>query len=110
VPPTLTAKLRWRYSSVTDAHQVDDRRGVEHGVDAVDGRCNSVLVADVALKYLEPGVRGQRRGRAVERAHVMAPLEQFRHQVGPDEAGATGDQHTAKISRQRCITHAGEHN
>ena len=83
------------------AHQVDDRRGVEDGVDAVDGGRDGVLVADVALDDLQPRMRGQRGRRAVERAHLVAPLEQFRHQVGPDEAGAAGDQHTAEFSRQR---------
>ena len=32
------------------AHQIDDRRGVEDGVDAVDGGRDGVLVADVALR------------------------------------------------------------
>jgi hypothetical protein len=31
----------------------------------------------------------------------MPAVEQFGHQVGADEAGATGDEHTAKIGGQR---------
>ncbi len=36
------------------AHQVDDRRGVEDGVDAVDGGRDGALVADVAFDDLQP--------------------------------------------------------
>ena len=99
-------------------HQVDDRCGVEDGVDALDGGRDGVLVADVALDDLQPRMRGERGRRAVERAHLVASLEQLGHQVRPDEAGAAGDQHTAElgahvrsrtIGSQRCITHAGEH-
>ena len=82
---------------------------MEDGVDAVDGGRDGVGVADVALDDLQPRMGGQRRRRAVEGAHLVASLEQLGHQVGPDEAGAAGDQHMAEFSRQRCITHAGEH-
>ena len=67
----------------------------------------STAAATVSLSQMSPSIDlqprmlGQRGRRAVERAHLVAPLEQFRHQVGPDEAGAAGDKHTAKISRQR---------
>jgi hypothetical protein len=39
----------------------------------------------------------------------MSAVEQFSHQVGADESGASGDEHAAKIGGQRRITHAGEH-
>jgi hypothetical protein len=35
------------------AHQVDDRRRVEDGVDAVDGGRHGVGIADVALDHFE---------------------------------------------------------
>ena len=79
---------------------------MDDGVDAVDGGRNGALVTDVAFDDLQPWMLGKRGRRPVERAHLMASLEQLRHQVGPYEAGAPGHQHTAKISRQCWITHA----
>ena len=70
MPPTFTAKLRSRYSLVTEraTHQVDDRRGVEDGVDSGDGRGHVVGVGDIADDGLQPGVLGERRGaRSKER-------------------------------------------
>ena len=69
-----------------------------------------VGVGDVALDDLQPRMVGQRGRGAVERAHFVSAVEQLGHQVGADEAGAAGDQDAAEFGRQRCITHAGEHN
>ncbi len=40
---------------------------------------------------------GQRGRRSVERADLVPAVEQFGHQVGADEAGAAGDEHTAEF-------------
>ena len=83
------------------AHQVDDGRGVDDGVDAVDGRGHVVGVGDVADDRLQARIVGQRRRHAVEGPDLEAPLEQFGDQVGADEAGASGHQHAAEFSGQR---------
>ena len=83
------------------AHQVDDRRGVEHGVDAVDGLRHGLGIADVALNHLEPRMGGERRRGSVKGADVVPAVQQFGHQVGADEAGASGDEHTAEFGGQR---------
>ena len=80
------------------------------GVDPGDRRGDGVGVADVALEHFEALVLGQRRGRPVEGADVVAALEQFGHQVGADEAGAAGDQDPAECGCQSRITHGGENN
>ena len=50
------------------AHQVDDRRSVEDGVDAVDGGGDGVLVADVAEQLSSRGCAGSGEGtRSKER-------------------------------------------
>ena len=92
------------------AHQVDDRRGVDDRVDPGDRRGDGVGVADVALEHFEALVLGQRRGRPVEGADADAALQQFGHQVGADEPGATGDQDAAEWGCQSRITHGGENN
>ena len=38
---------------------------------------------------------------AVERADLVSALEQFGHQVGADESGATGDEDAADVGGQR---------
>ena len=57
------------------AHQVDDRRGVEDGVDARDGRGDVVGVGDVADDGLQPRMVGQRGRCAVERADLVSAVE-----------------------------------
>jgi hypothetical protein len=103
VPVTLTreAALPVFLGDRCATHKVDDRRGVEHRVDAVDGRGNDVGVTYVALDHLESRMGGQRRRGPVEGAHLVSTVQQLGHQIGADETGAAGHQHTAKIGGQR---------
>ena len=103
MPVTLTAKLRWRYSSVTEAPPIRSMIAAvwNDGVDAVDGLRDGVGIADVARNHLEPRMGGQRRRGSVKGADVMSAVQQFGHQVGADEAGASGDEHTAEFGGQR---------
>ena len=57
------------------AHQVDDRRGVEDGVDAVDGLRHGRGITDVALKHLEPRMGGERRRGSVKGADVVPAVQ-----------------------------------
>ena len=100
MPLTLTAKLRCRYSSVTDAPPIRSMIAAvwKIGVDAVDGGRHGLRVADVALDHLEPRMGGQRGRGSVEGADLVPAVEQFGHEVGADEAGASGDQHAAEFS------------
>jgi hypothetical protein len=85
----------------TSAHQVDDRGGVDDGVDVRDRRRDVGLVGDVSHDGLEPVVRGEGRRRPVEGPDLVAPLQQLRHEVGADETGAAGHEHAAEFSGQR---------
>ncbi len=79
------------------AHQVDDRRGVEDGVDALDGGGDGLGSQMSPSTTSQPRMSGERGRRAVEGADLVPTVEQFGHQVGADEAGASGDQHTAEF-------------
>ena len=74
---------------------MDDR------VDAVDGGRHRLRIADVAPEDPQPRVLGQWGGGAIEGADLVPAVEEFGYQVGADEAGASGDEHTAEIGGQR---------
>lgn len=82
------------------AHQVDDRSGVDDGVDALDGLRHVAGVGDVPDDRLEPVTRGEWRRRPVEGPDLVAAVEQLGHEVGADETGAAGHEHAAKSSGQ----------
>ena len=83
------------------AHQLDDRRGVEHRVDAVHRRGADGRVGDVALQHLQLRMLRQRRRGAVEGTHLVSAVEQGGHQVGADKPRAAGDQDAAQFGCQR---------
>ena len=54
----------------------------------------------------QPRMRGQRGRRAVEASGPRGlAVQQFGHQVGADEAGASGDQHTAEFADGQRLHH-----
>ena len=92
---------------------------MEDRVDALDGGGHGLRVTDVALNHLEPRMSGEQVWCSIEGADLVPAVEQFGHEVGADEAGASGDQHTAefgadvrsrRLGSQRWIIHAAEHN
>ena len=91
-----------RYSSVTDAPPIRSMIAAVWNTVSMpgDGRGDVVDLGDVALDTSEPRMCGQRGRRPVERADLVSAVEQLGHQVGADEAGASGDQDPAEFSGQ----------
>ena len=92
---------------------------MEDRVDALDGGRHGLRVTDVALNHLEPRMSGEQVWCSSEGADLVPAVEQFGHEVGADEAGASGDQRTAefrlderrrRLGSQRWIIQAAEHN
>ena len=91
---------------------------MEDRVDALDGGGHGLGIADVTLNHFEPRMSGERGRGSVKGADLVPTVQQLGHQVGADEAGASGDQHTAefradvrsrRLGSQRWIAHAAEH-
>ena len=103
MPVTLTAKLRCRYSSVTDAPPIRSMIAAVWKTVSMP----STAFATVSASQMSPsttssrGWVGERRRGSVEGADVVPAVQQFGHQVGADEAGASGDEHTAEFGGQR---------
>ena len=94
-------------------HQLDERRGVKDGVDPGDGARDDLRVADVALQHFQARLGGQWGGCPVEGSHLVTLIEQGGYQVGADEAGAAGDEHSAQRGGRRSsrnLNHAAENN
>ena len=83
---------------------------MENGVDALGRPREVVLVGDVAEHGLQPRMRRQWGRCTVERAHLVAAIQQLGYQVGSDEPGTPGDQNVSQFGGQRRITHAGDAN
>ena len=67
----------------------------------------STAAATVSASQMSPsttwsrGCAGSGDGARSKERTSMSAVEQFGHQVGADEAGAAGDEHTAEFGGQR---------